>query len=229
MADFERITKKRLGEILVSEGLITQDQVMEALKIQERTGEMLGEALIKAGYITETDIAKTLCYQFQRPFIRAEKYDIPKEIVNLFPPRLMIENMFVPLDKFNNMIILVMAGLLDKPTIQHIKKISNSDVEIYIGAVSDVKKTLRNLLPDYFDPVTLQPRFEKAPRTREASQMTLEVSDLGDTKGIERADLEEEAIETLEFADEDSDWEALFEEAEREVMKELKEKRKQQT
>ena len=113
MADLEKITKKRLGEILVAQGIVTSDQVQEALKIQAKTGEKLGEALVKAGFTTETEIAKTLCTQFAKPFLKASRYDIPRDVLSLLPPKMMIEHQFVPVDKFGNMLTIVMAGLLD--------------------------------------------------------------------------------------------------------------------
>ncbi len=221
MADLEKITKKRLGEILVAEGVITQEQVTEALKMQERTGEMVGEALVKAGYTTETEIAKTLCTQFAKPFLKASRYDIPRDVLVLFSPRMMIEHVFIPLDRFGNLLTIVIAGLLDAPTIADIQKQSACDVEVYIGTASDVKQTLRNYFPDYFDPITQQPRLDLTQMV-DASVIP--------TKGEGAAALREKmgttTRELVGIAEDESTWEALFEEAEREVMKELKDKKR---
>ena len=59
MANFSRFSRKRLGEILVNEGLISTQQIQEALDAQGNTGEMLGETLVRLGYITEEKIAIT--------------------------------------------------------------------------------------------------------------------------------------------------------------------------
>ena len=225
MADLEKITKKRLGEILVGEGIITQDQVQEALKIQEKTGEMLGEALVKAGYTTETEIAKTLCAQFAKPFVKPSKYEIAKDTLTLLPPKLMIQQSFIPIDKFGNLLVIAMAGLLDAQTIAQVQKLTSCEVEIYITTSSDVKQALRGCFPDLFDPITLQPKFEKTqPVVASSFQITSAV-----TGAIAAAKPPEEMSSTTRelvgIAEEESDWEALFEEAEQNVMRELKDKK----
>ena len=58
MKHFEKLSKTKLGEILVSEGVITKEQLDEALADQERQGGKLGEVLIALNYLTEMDIAK---------------------------------------------------------------------------------------------------------------------------------------------------------------------------
>lgn len=226
MADLEKITKKRLGEILVSEGVITQEQVQEALRVQEKTGEMLGEALVKAGYTTETEIAKTLCTQFAKPFIKPSKYDIPRDVVTLLPSRLLVEHQFIPIDRFGNLIVIAMAGLLDAQTIAQIQKLTGCDVEIYIATSSDVKNALRATFPDLFDPITMLPKFEVTQNV--ALQKTVALAPPANGRGAPGESAEEMGSTTKEvmgLAEEESDWEALFEEAEQNVLRELKDKK----
>src|SRR5207249_4329275 len=130
-------------ELLVAEGMVTQDQLAEALRVQERTGELLGEALVKAGFTTETEIAKTLCTQFAKPFIKPSKYDIAKDVISLLPPRLLAEHQFVPVDRFGNLLVIAMAGLLDAATFAQIQQLTGCELEVYISTASDVKLTLR--------------------------------------------------------------------------------------
>jgi type IV pilus assembly protein PilB len=215
MADLDKITKKRLGEILTAEGVVTQDQVAEAIKIQERTGEKLGEALVKAGFTTETEIAKTLCAQFGRPFLKPTRYDIPREVLALLPPRMLVEHEFVPVDRFGNILTIVMAGLLDADTIAQLQHLSGCAVEVFIGTSSDVRQTLIKHYPDYFDPITRQPKLDKT--TFAAAVPAAVEAETTNEFGATTRD--------ISFAEADSDWEALFEEAEKEVMRELKEKR----
>jgi type IV pilus assembly protein PilB len=224
VADLEKITKKRLGEILVSEGVISQEQVQDALRIQEKTGDMLGEALVKAGYTTETEIAKTLCTQFAKPFIKPSKYDVARDVLGLLPSRLLIEQSFIPIDKFGNVLIIAMAGLLDAQTIAQIQKLTSCEVEIYIATTSDVKQTLRSSFPDQFDPITLLPKFESTANV--ALQKTSAIGQPSNGRGpAESQEMGSTTKEVMGLAEEESDWEALFEEAEQNVMRELKEKK----
>ena len=82
--DFQKLGRKRLGGILMAEGLVTPEQVTEALEIQKDTGKILGQVLIELGYITEYDLAKSLATQFQFPYISPTSYAIDRDILEIF-------------------------------------------------------------------------------------------------------------------------------------------------
>ena len=85
MANISRMTTKRLGEILVDQGLLTPDQLMEALAERKKTGELLGQILIRKGAISETDVARAQAIQFSVPYLPASAYEINPEVAALFP------------------------------------------------------------------------------------------------------------------------------------------------
>lgn len=221
MSDLERITKKSLGQLLVDEGIVTPDQLEDALREQKRTSELLGEVLLKKGYTTESEIAKALCEQFGKPFCKASLYDIAPEVLELLPPRLCVDRGFVPLDKFGDILVIAMGGLVDLATFQQIRSLTHCDVEVFISTASDVRGVLRARFPDLFDPITLQPIFRpeepQAELRREVTELEEGFEDVDDMGGTTR--------EVVGVADEDSDWEALFEEMERNVLNELENKR----
>ena len=96
MARIHRMTKKRLGELLVDEGLITEQQVQEVLAEQKKTKGLFGEILVSKAYVTESDIARAIARQFSIPFISARGYDIPQEVVNLFPSDMLEKYRYSP-------------------------------------------------------------------------------------------------------------------------------------
>ena len=53
-------TSKKLGEILLSNGVITEEQLQRGLDFQRREGGLLGEILVKLGYVNERDIVEAL-------------------------------------------------------------------------------------------------------------------------------------------------------------------------
>ena len=70
MKHLEKLTRKRLGEILVDEGLISKAQIADAEREEKRTGESLGSILVEASYITDWDLAKAVATQYQLPFVQ---------------------------------------------------------------------------------------------------------------------------------------------------------------
>ncbi len=150
MANFSKFTRKRLGEILVNEGLITTGQIQEALEAQGNTGEMLGETLVRLGYITEEKIASTLADQFQLPFIQASSYDIEKSMSKVIPVQYMLDHLFVPLDTFGDVLIIAIAGLLTDDVISEIRDRTKCEVFVYIATMGDVRKALEKMYPELF-------------------------------------------------------------------------------
>jgi type IV pilus assembly protein PilB len=145
--DIQKLTRRRLGGILMSEGLVTPEQITEALEKQKETGNLLGEILVELGYITENNLVKTLSMQFQFPFISPMNYEISKEVLELVPAEMMYRHLFIPLDKFGNILTVAMGGLLEEEVVQEIKKLTGCDVRIYISPPSLVRRALQRWVP----------------------------------------------------------------------------------
>ena len=75
----------RLGEILVKENLITQDQLQKALDFQRANGGKLGSCLTKMGFITDDDITGVLSRQYGVPSINLKYYEIDPNVIRLIP------------------------------------------------------------------------------------------------------------------------------------------------
>jgi type IV pilus assembly protein PilB len=75
----------RLGEILVKESLITQDQLHKALEYQRVNGGKLGSCLAKMGFITDDDITGVLSRQYGVPSINLKYYEIDPNVIRLIP------------------------------------------------------------------------------------------------------------------------------------------------
>ena len=67
--------KERIGELLLKHTSLSQDQLAEALEIQEESGMLLGEILLKKNYIHPHDIIKVICHQVDIPYVTEFKID----------------------------------------------------------------------------------------------------------------------------------------------------------
>jgi len=75
----------RLGEILVKESLITQDQLQKALEFQRANGGKLGSCLTKMGFITDDEHHRRASRQYGVPSINLKYYEIDPNVINSFP------------------------------------------------------------------------------------------------------------------------------------------------
>ena len=67
--------KERIGQLLLKHTTLTDDQLEEALEIQQESGMLLGEILLKKNYIHPHDIIKVICHQVDIPYINELKID----------------------------------------------------------------------------------------------------------------------------------------------------------
>jgi len=77
--------KMRLGDLLVHENIISEEQLMQALNSQKSSGRKLGDVLIELGYISERQLLEFLAQQLDVPFMDISQLRIPGEIANLLP------------------------------------------------------------------------------------------------------------------------------------------------
>ncbi len=80
-----RPEKVRLGEILVQQKLLTEEQLSAALADQKRSGRKLGRVFVENGYVTEEQIGSALARQLNIPYINLKFYNINAEVVRLLP------------------------------------------------------------------------------------------------------------------------------------------------
>ena len=105
--------KIRIGDLLVSEGIITEEQLMQALKAQKTTGGKLGHTLIELGYITEDSLLEFLSKQLQIPLIDLRHFKFDPLLVKLIPETLARRFRVIVLTRESGGILVGMADPTD--------------------------------------------------------------------------------------------------------------------
>jgi type IV pilus assembly protein PilB len=143
MVALNRLTKKKLGEILVEQGLLSPEQVQDALRMQHQTGLMFGETLVQSKLITEEKIVAVLVAQFGIPYIRPSTYKIPKELLEIFEPQMMRKFQFVPMDSIGSVLVISIAGLLSEDVFKEIETQTGCSLQIYLTKMSEIDAVLK--------------------------------------------------------------------------------------
>ena len=89
----------RLGEMLVKAGILTQDQLQEALEGQKKNGGRLGFNLVKLGFVREDDITQLLSEQYGVPFINLRHFEIDDSVIKLIPSEVAQKYLVVPVNR----------------------------------------------------------------------------------------------------------------------------------
>lgn len=112
---------KRLGEVLVEEGAISQAQLDEALAIQAREGGFLGQILVNQRFTTQEAVASCLVKQCKIPHLSLLDYDISKEVISLLPRDTCRHYNLLPIDKLGRILTVAMVDPLDLDALQAVR------------------------------------------------------------------------------------------------------------
>lgn len=143
-----RIIKSQLGELLIEQGLITQAQLDNALKIQKEKGGLIGEVLVELEYAKEEDIAQALTAQYGFPYLPLSNYEINPEIVNLIPGRVARQYLLIPIDRIGNNLTIVMSNPLNVQAIEDVELLSGCNVQTFVSTSSDIKHVIEKYYKD---------------------------------------------------------------------------------
>ncbi len=128
----------RLGEILVKESLITQDQLQKALDFQRANGGKLGSCLTKMGYITDDDITGVLSRQYGVPSINLRFYEIDPIIIKLIPQDTAQRYQVIPLSRVGSVLTIAMTDPTNVFAMDDIKFMTGFNVEPVVASESAI-------------------------------------------------------------------------------------------
>jgi type II secretory ATPase GspE/PulE/Tfp pilus assembly ATPase PilB-like protein len=88
----------RLGDILKTKGLISDNQLKISLVHQKVTGELLGDIFVRLGFITSKELGQTLAKQFKIEFIDLSEYPISEDALKMIPKDIAEREEFIPIE-----------------------------------------------------------------------------------------------------------------------------------
>ncbi|SDY88267.1 GspE/PulE family protein [Tindallia californiensis] len=133
---------KRLGDLLVEVGVISEDQLLQALKKQKDTNKKIGEILVDEGMITNKQIVEVLEFQLGIPHMDLEKAYISPEVPRLLPEKLARRHTLIPIKRVGNVLTVAMADPLNIFAIDDVKLATGLDVEPVISTISEIMNTI---------------------------------------------------------------------------------------
>ena len=172
--------KKRLGDLLVEAGVITQDQLTQALNVQktEKKGQRLGVVLMDLGFTDEKQIMKALCSQLKLQPIDLSNVRISEEITKLTEEAVLRKHSLIPFqfhEKNPNVIKVAMSDPLDIRAMDDISIITGLQIESYVATPSDIAAAIDRY-------------YGNAEALRVAEQYTREREEQNKTKNVEAVD-----------------------------------------
>lgn len=134
-------TRKRLGDLLVESGLITEEQLQITLK-DKGNGQKLGDALLQRGYITEQQLIEVLEFQLGIPHISLYRYPFDTKLFHLVPKENAKRNQLIPLKKEGDKLFVAMADPMDFFAIDDLRLSTGFQIETAIATKDDILRAI---------------------------------------------------------------------------------------
>lgn len=142
MVALNRLTRKKLGEILIEQGILTEEQVQDTLRLQHQLGLLFGETLVQQKLVSEEKLVSVLVAQFGIPFIQPTQYKIPKELLEIFDPQMMRRFQFVPIDSIGSVLVVAIAGLLSEDLLREIEGQTGCTLQLFLTRMGEINQVL---------------------------------------------------------------------------------------
>src|SRR4030043_1581213 len=115
-------SNKRIGDILLEKGLITPQQLKEALEMQINGNQKrLGEIFVETGVITREELYEVLQYIYETEYVDLSYYVIDPEVISLIPEKTALRLKLIPVSKNDDELIVAMANPLDVYAIDFVR------------------------------------------------------------------------------------------------------------
>lgn len=157
--------KKRLGEILRTEGLLSDEQLSLALDIQKKTEEKLGDILVNQGMVSYDEILTAIKRQLNIPMLELDEIHIKQEVIRVLPEKLARKYSAVPVRLDNGELLVAMSDPSNYFAIDDIRLATGYVIK---PAISSQDQVLRNI-EKYYDK-------EKAQKAAEVFQRSVVMS-----------------------------------------------------
>lgn len=135
-----------LGEVLLKEKFITEEDLNKAQQYQKQHGGNLADALIKLGLISEEQLVIGLAKQLGIPHVKLSNYKLDPEVMETLPQEIIRKEKVIPLAKSGNSLTVAMADPLNVLLIDSLRARTGYNIQTIAATPSEIEQ----VIADYF-------------------------------------------------------------------------------
>ena len=160
-------THRKLGEMLVEVGIITGEQLQEALDEQKKSGGKLGQNLMALGYITEEIMSAFVGKQLGISYISLDEYEnIPPDVIKSVPEDIARHQTLIPIAREENVLTVTMADPLNVFITDDLRVITGCEIKVVISSEAEIKAAIEK----YYRPKNSMESMEDVLKTMEQQE-----------------------------------------------------------
>lgn len=145
MAQLAVATRRRIGEILVELDIVTDAQISAALETQRSSGKRLGEVLLDEGLVRPGDLVRALAAQFDLEFVDLNDQPIDVELAQLIPQQMATRHRALPVWRADDQIVVAMANPVDVLALDDIHALVGRQVKPVMAEAAQILNAIERL------------------------------------------------------------------------------------
>jgi type IV pilus assembly protein PilB len=148
------MAQRRLGQILVDLGYLTEDQLWDVLEEQKQSpGEIIGQVAIRMGLVTEAQVTEALAEQWGMPVVTLAETNIPPNVLEIVPQTMADIYKIMPVSLKNNVLTVAMADPQNVAALDDLRNFLGYDVRGAVSNLADVEQAIERHYADKQDSI----------------------------------------------------------------------------
>ena len=136
---------QKLGEMLIYYKIITPEQLEEGLKIQKNMEKRIGEILIDLGRVTQDEINWVLGKQLNLPYIQVNADNIDIQLSKNISEDILKKFKVIPIMELNDELVVAMADPTDEEAIEMIKEVTKKKLKFVLASFENIDETINRI------------------------------------------------------------------------------------
>lgn len=136
---------KRIGDMLVAGGYLTEEKLKAGLAESRRTGKKLGETLVEMGFIRQSDLINVLENQLDVEYVDLQRMSLPKNLVSVIPRAIAKKHNVVPLASDANTVTIAIADPLNFVATDAVRTVTRRKVITRLADAQSITRALTDL------------------------------------------------------------------------------------
>ncbi|MHC4948786.1 MAG: GspE/PulE/PilB domain-containing protein, partial [Planctomycetota bacterium] len=132
-----------IGSILVERGLISEEQLAEAIAEQNRSGERLDRVLVRLGMVSSAQVLEAIGQQFALPIVDLNAVEARPEILATLPAKLVFKQQCVPIGRREGTLQVATCDPFELTAFDELRLLTGTPIELVLAEERDLRRFIR--------------------------------------------------------------------------------------
>jgi type II secretion system protein E len=132
-----------IGTVLIDRGLVSPQQLQDAVREQARTGERLDHLLVRQGLVTATQVLEAIGHQFAMPIVDLDHVEVKPEVLRALPARFVFRQRCVPLEDRDGTLRIATSDPFELTAFDELKLLTGRSIDLVLADEQDIRKFIR--------------------------------------------------------------------------------------